>query len=87
VCTGGRSPARVQRDLLADASRLGIPSRRCENRTSDHWPFEKAGETVARVGGNDSPGYHSPRDRPSTVSPRQLHRVGAVLAEWLLPTR
>ena len=48
----------------------------CDNRTSDHWPFEKAGETVARVGGNDSPGYHSPRDRPSTVSPRQLDRVG-----------
>jgi hypothetical protein len=87
ICTGGLSPVRVRRQLLAAADRAGVPARACENRTSDHWPFEKAGETVARVGGNDSPGYHSPRDRPSTVSPRQLHRVGAVLAEWLLPTR
>jgi len=86
VCTGGLSPVRVRRELLAAADRAGVPARACDNRTSDHWPFEKAGGTVARVGGNDSPGYHSPRDRPSTVSPRQLDRVGAVLAEWLMAT-
>ena len=38
---------------------LGVPARACVNRTSDHWPFEKAGRTVARVGGNDYAGYHS----------------------------
>ena len=85
VCTGGLSPPRLRRELLAAADRAGVPARACDNRTSDHWPFEKAGETVARVGGNDSPGYHSPRDRPSTVSPRQLDRVGRVLTEWLRP--
>jgi len=84
VCTGGLSPPRLRRELLAAADRAGVPARACDNRTSDHWPFEKAGQTVARVGGNDSPGYHSPRDRPSTVSPRQLDRVGRVLAGWLL---
>ena len=84
VCTGGLSPVRVRRELLAAADRAGVPARACDNRTSDHWPFEKAGETVARVGGNDSPGYHSPRDRPSTVSRRQLDRVGRLLSEWLL---
>jgi hypothetical protein len=86
ICTGGLSPVRVRREVLAAADRAGVPARACDNRTSDHWPFEKAGETVARIGGNDSPGYHSPRDRPSTVSPRQLDRVGAVLTEWLMPT-
>ena len=85
VCTGGLSPTRLRRELLAAADRVGVPARACDNRTSDHWPFEKAGETVARVGGNDSPGYHSPRDRPATVSPRQLHRVGRMMVAWLRP--
>ena len=83
VCTGGQSPERVQRQLLDAAGSIGVPARACENRTSDHWPFEKAGETVARIGGNDSPGYHSAGDLPRTVSPRQLARVGAVMWEWL----
>ncbi len=83
VCTGGRSPKRVQRDLLGAAERIGVPARACENRTSDHWPFEKAGHAVARVGGNDSPGYHSARDLPRTVSPGQLARSGGVVWEWL----
>jgi aminopeptidase YwaD len=87
VCTGGRSPARVQRDLLADASRLGIPSRRCENRTSDHWPFEKAGEAVARIGGNSYAGYHSARDRVGVVRPAQLDRVGRLMWGWLTTGR
>ena len=83
VCTGGLSPRRVQRELLAAAARVGVPARACENRTSDHWPFEKAGETVARIGGNPSPGYHSAGDLPRLVSRRQLARTGAVVWEWL----
>jgi hypothetical protein len=83
VCTGGLSPRRLQRELLAAAARVGVPARACENRTSDHWSFEKAGETVARIGGNPSPGYHSVRDLPPMVSRRQLERTGAVVWEWL----
>jgi hypothetical protein len=83
VCTGGLSPWRVQRELLAAAARVGVPARACDNRTSDHWPFEKAGETVARIGGNPSPGYHSAGDLPRLVSRRQLARTGAVVWEWL----
>ena len=83
VCTGGRSPLRVQHDLLAGAARLGITTRRCENRTSDHWSFEKAGEAVARVGGNSYAAYHSARDRVGVVRPAQLRRVGGVVWEWL----
>jgi hypothetical protein len=86
VCTGGLSPERVQRQLLEAAERLGVPARACDNRTSDHWPFEKAGHAVARVGGNDSPGYHSAGDLPRTVCPPQLTRVGAVVWEWLRRT-
>jgi hypothetical protein len=83
VCTGGLAPRRVQRALLEAAARAGVPARACENRTSDHWPFEKAGETVARIGGNPSPGYHSARDLPRQVSRLQLARTGAVVWEWL----
>jgi hypothetical protein len=83
VCTGGLSPLRVRDQLLAAADRLGVPARPCDNRTSDHWPFEKAGETVARVGGLDYAAYHSADDVPAVVSERQLDRVGRTVWEWL----
>jgi hypothetical protein len=83
VCTGGLSPLRVRRQLLAAADRVGVPAQACENRTSDHWPFEKAGGTVARLGGLPYAAYHSPRDRPRVVSRQQLGRAGRTLWEWL----
>jgi len=84
VCTGGLSPRGVQGDLLADAERLDIPTRRCnDNRASDHWSFEKAGEAVARIGSTPYAAYHSPRDRIGVVRPAQLDRVGRLMWEWL----
>jgi Peptidase family M28 len=83
VCSGGLSPLRVVRELLAAAERVDVRAGRCENRTSDHWPYEKAGETVARLGGNEYAAYHSSRDLPRVVSRRQLDRVGRVVWEWL----
>jgi len=83
VCTGGLSPLRVRRQVLAAAERVGVEAEPCENRTSDHWPFEKAGETVARVGGIPYAAYHSAADLPRSVSPRQLDRVGRTVWEWL----
>jgi hypothetical protein len=83
VCTGGLSPLRVRRDLLAAAEGAGVRARACDNRTSDHWPFEKDGRVVARVGGTDYPAYHSSRDRPRVVSREQLDRVGTVVWGWL----
>ena len=65
------------------AERLGVPARACENRTSDHWPFEKAGATVARIGGNEYAGYHSAQDLPPVVSRRQLERTARVMWDWL----
>lgn len=79
VCTGGLSPRTVATALLRTAQRAGIAARPCENRTSDHWPFEKAGLSVARLGGTDYPEYHSARDVPSVVSAAQLDRVGRLL--------
>ncbi|HEU4911085.1 MAG TPA: M28 family peptidase [Actinomycetes bacterium] len=87
VCTGGLSPRRAVRELLAAAERLDVRAGRCENRTSDHWPYEKAGETVARLGGNEYAAYHSARDLPRVVSRRQLDRVGRVVWEWLRAER
>ena len=83
VCTGGLSPRRVQREILDVAERIGLPAKACDNRTSDHWPFEKAGATVARIGGNPSAGYHSPGDDLGNVDPRQVERTGTLVWEWL----
>jgi hypothetical protein len=83
VCTGGLSRPEGRRELLAAADRVGVAARPCENRTSDHWPFEKAGKKVARIGGNEYAAYHSARDRARVVSERQLDRVGQLTWEWL----
>lgn len=83
VCTGGLSPLRLRNALLRAADAAGVPARPCESRTSDHWSFEKAGITAARVGGNPFAAYHSPRDRPRVVDPRMLDRAGTLVWQWL----
>ncbi len=84
VCTGPLSPGRVQQQLLAVADRLRVPARPCELTTSDHWSFEKAGFTVARLGGAiEYSAYHSARDVPQVVSGGQLARTGRVAWGWL----
>jgi len=87
VCTGGRGPRTVVRDLLAAAQRLRIPAVSCENRASDHWSFEKAGVAAARLGGTPYAEYHSPRDRAAVVQRAQLTRTGRVAWEWLSSRR
>lgn len=83
VCTGPISPHRVRDDLLRLAGREGIPAHSCELTTSDHWSFEKAGHTVARLGSTPFDGYHSPRDLPRVVSQAQLDRTGRLVWAWL----
>jgi hypothetical protein len=87
VCTGGRGPRTVARDLLAAAQRLRVPTVSCANRASDHWSFEKAGVAAARIGGAPYAQYHSPRDRARVVRPAQLTRTGRVAWEWLTARR
>jgi acetylornithine deacetylase/succinyl-diaminopimelate desuccinylase-like protein len=83
VCTGPLSSHRVRDDLLALARRERIPARPCELTTSDHWSFEKAGHTVARLGSTPYAGYHSPGDVPRVVERDQLGRTGRLIWAWL----
>lgn len=84
VCTGGIGTLDVRDDLLDVASRLGIPATGCaDNRSSDHWSFEKAGFDVARLGSTPYAGYHSAGDVPSVVGRQQLDRTGRLSWGWL----
>jgi Iap family predicted aminopeptidase len=83
VCTGPLSPGRVQRALLEAAAQLDVPAQVCENTASDHWSFEKAGVTVARIGSTSYAAYHSAADRPGVVAQAQLGRVGSLVWAWL----
>jgi len=83
VCTGGRSPATIARALRAAAARVDVTATACESRTSDHWPFEKAGEVVARIGGHPYPAYHTALDRRGVVRRAPLDRSGRVMWEFL----
>ena len=85
VCTGPLSPGRVQRQLVAAARTQDVPTHLCELTTSDHWSFEKAGFTVARLGSTPYAGYHSAADRPGVVNQRQLARTGRLAWAWLSP--
>lgn len=83
VCTGPISPPRVRNQLLRTAEDIDVPAQPCELTTSDHWSFEKAGFTVARLGSVDYPAYHSERDLPRVVDQRQLGRSGRIAWAWL----
>jgi len=83
VCTGPLSPSGVQDRILAISRSEAIPSARCELTTSDHWSFEKAGFTVARLGSTPYAAYHSEADLPRVVNPRQLARTGRLAWAWL----
>jgi Zn-dependent M28 family amino/carboxypeptidase len=83
LCYGGRGSDAVREQLVAAARRADVASRRCENRASDHWSFEKAGIPAARIGSVPYAEYHSARDVPDVVSRAQLARTGLVAWEWL----
>jgi len=83
VCTGPLSPHRVRDALLDVARKVGIPAAPCELTTSDHWSFEKAGYSVARLGSTPYAAYHSAGDRPAVVERDQLSRVGRLTWAWL----
>jgi len=84
ICTGGLGPRTVADQLVRVARRLDLPVRRCfDNRASDHWSFERAGLTGARIGSTPYPEYHSAADRIGVVERRQLTRVARLLTETL----
>ncbi len=83
VCTGPLSPPRVRDQLLRAGAARGVPTLVCENTSSDHWSFEKAGYPVARIGSTSYAAYHSPADRPAVVDRGQLGRTGRLVWAWL----
>lgn len=83
VCTARSADRRLQAELLAAAERAGAGTRRCANRSSDHWSFARAGLSGVRLGSTPYAEYHSARDLPPVVSRAQLDRTGRVLLAWI----
>ena len=83
VCRGGPDGTRLRTAVRRAGARADIATRACENRTSDHWSYEKAGVPAIRLGSVPYPAYHSPRDLPNVVSRNQLDRVGRLAWSWL----
>jgi hypothetical protein len=84
VSTGGTGTPAVMEALLAAADRADVPARQDDqNRTSDHWSFEKADIPAARLGSVPYAAYHSADDLPPVVDSRQLGRVGTITWTWL----
>lgn len=83
VCTGGRGTTALRDALVAAAAAVDVAVETCENRSSDHWSFEKGEMPSARLGSVPYAGYHSPDDVPSVVDPAQLDRVGRIMWSWL----
>ncbi|HEX6195192.1 MAG TPA: M28 family peptidase [Jiangellaceae bacterium] len=84
---GGRGPRAVVESLLDLADRTDIPAVQTDNRSSDHWSFEKAGIAAARLGSVPFGAYHSARDVPSVIDRRQIRRVGRLTHAWALSLR
>ncbi|RYP87799.1 Zn-dependent exopeptidase M28 [Nocardioides guangzhouensis] len=83
VCSAGGTGTGARARVLAAARAVGVPAIACENRSSDHWSFARAGMPGVRIGSTPYAGYHSPGDLPAVVDPRQLGRTGRVVLAWL----
>ena len=83
VCQGGPDGTRLRTAVRRAGNRSDIRTQACENRTSDHWSFEKVGVPAVRLGSIPYAGYHSRRDLPDVVSRDQLDRVGRLAWSWL----
>ena len=80
VCHGGRGSTAAA-DHLRDAAT--IRTKACVNRASDHVSFERVGIAAARIGSVPYDQYHSSKDVPRVVDPRQLGRSATVVWTWL----
>jgi Zn-dependent M28 family amino/carboxypeptidase len=87
VCTGGRGTRSLAAAIRAASRAAGVATNGCTNRASDHVSFEAAGIPAVRIGSVPYAAYHSARDVPSVVDPRQLERVGATVWAWLRSLR
>jgi Zn-dependent M28 family amino/carboxypeptidase len=83
VCRGGADGTSLRTALREAGRRAEVTTRPCQNTTSDHWSYEKAGVPAARIGSVPYAGYHSRRDVVSVIDRRQLDRVGRLMWTWL----
>jgi aminopeptidase S len=83
VCRGGPDGTRLRTAVRRAGTRVDIATQACENRTSDHWSYEKVGVPAVRLGSVPYAAYHSRRDLPEVVSRNQLDRVGRLAWSWL----
>jgi Iap family predicted aminopeptidase len=83
VCQGGPDGTRLRTAVRRAGNRADIATRACENRSSDHWSYEKVGVPAVRLGSTPYAAYHSRRDLPDVVSRSQLDRVGRLAWSWL----
>jgi Iap family predicted aminopeptidase len=83
VCQGGTDGTRLRAAVRRAGNRADISTQACENRTSDHWSYEKVGVPAVRLGSIPYAAYHSRRDLPDVVSRNQLDRVGRLAWSWL----
>jgi Iap family predicted aminopeptidase len=83
VCQGGSDGTRLRTAVRRVGNRADIATRACENRTSDHWSYQKVGVPAVRLGSIPYAAYHSRRDLPNVVSRNQLDRVGRLAWSWL----
>jgi aminopeptidase YwaD len=81
VCTAGDDAARAE--ALRAGERAQVPTVPCDNRSSDHWSFVRAGMPGVRIGGTPYAAYHSAADVPAVVNPAQLRRTGRLVLSWL----
>lgn len=80
VAFGGQGTPEI-RDALVETAPVPVDVQ--ENRSSDHWSYEKAGIPAARLGSISFSGYHSPADVPSVIDPAQLEATADVVWAWL----
>ncbi len=83
VCRGGPDGTRLRTAVRRAGTRADIRTQGCENRTSDHWSYEKVGVPAIRIGSIPYAAYHSRRDLPRVVSRTQLDRVGRLAWAWV----
>jgi hypothetical protein len=83
ICAGLADQVELRNELRVVAGLIGVPSRACVNRSSDHWSFVRAGLAGVRLGSTPYAEYHTPRDLPDVVDAAQLERMGRVVAAWL----
>ena len=83
ICTSTEASASFARGFVGAARRVGVPTISCDNDSSDHVSFARAGILAIRIGPDDFREYHTPRDVPSILVPAQAQRAGALLWQGL----